>query len=62
MKIRCHICDKVAADIRDASIAKGAVMVCPRCIESLAPLIQAHGNPSDPMPPFMRDFLRGFGR
>lgn len=59
MKANCHLCGKVTADIRDASIAKGTALVCPKCVEALEPLIQPRGDMLDSMPPFMRDFFRG---
>ena len=64
MKIRCHLCGKITADIRDASIAKGAVMVCPECTPALEPYraLEKRGDMTDSMPRFMSDFFRGFGR
>lgn len=59
MKYRCHRCNKIAADIRDASIAKGTVLVCSSCIDNLRTR-EKRGDATDSMPPFMSDFFRGF--
>ncbi len=54
MKFNCHICGKVTADIRDASIAKGSVMICTHCIEQY----KKHESKSAPIPDFLAGFLK----
>lgn len=64
MKIHCHLCGKVTADVRDASIAKGAEMVCPHCVTTLfgGHKREKRGDATDSMPGFMSDFFRGLKR
>ena len=61
MKCHCHLCGKVTAEIRDASIAKGTAFVCPVCAGLLpSPQPDKRGDMTDSMPKFMSDFFRGF--
>lgn len=62
MKYHCHLCGKVTAKIRDASIAKGTVLVCPVCVDEYLIKREKRGDHTDSMPGFMSDFFRGFKR
>lgn len=59
MKYHCHLCGKVTAKIRDASIAKGTVFVCPLCVTEHLTNREKRGDATDSMPGFMSDFFRG---
>lgn len=59
IKYHCHLCGKVTAKIRDASIAKGTVFVCPLCVDEH---LTRRGDATDSMPPFMSEFFRGLRR
>jgi hypothetical protein len=58
MKIFCHFCKKVTADIRDASIARGTVMVCPACV-GLLPTKHRQETKQAPMPDFLSGLFGG---
>ncbi len=62
MKLRCHLCGKITADIKDASIAKGTVLICPCCADDLFRKREKRSDAVDSIPGFMSDFFRGMRR
>ena len=62
MKMHCHLCGKVTAEIKDAKIARGTVLVCPHCADELFRKGEKRGDATDSMPGFMSDFFRWLKR
>ena len=62
MKVRCHLCRKITADLRDASVAKGTVLICASCVAVHFKEREKRGDMTDSMPPFMSDFFRGLNK
>jgi len=52
--IKCHKCDKLLAEVRDAAIRRGMVSYCAECAKLIR--FQTERPPVDGVP----DFLRGF--
>jgi len=60
MNYHCHLCGKITAKVKDASIAKGTAMICPHCVDEILKPREKRGDMTDSMPRFMSDFFRGF--